>query len=88
MTLSQTELDFSRPVEPICAPLEDHKRLKGQNLEILKRLRSGPATNVELAALSLKYTARISDIRAAGYDIEATRVDGGLWQYKLTIDRK
>ena len=70
-------------IEPICAPSIDRKRLKGQNKAILNRLRIKPATNTELARLSLKYTARISDIRAAGYDIKATRIEAGLWVYEL-----
>lgn len=84
MTGNQTALDFSRKLDPISAPREDRKRLRGQNLAILERLRLGPATNVELAAISLKYTARISDIRSAGYSIEAKRVEGGIFEYWLT----
>ena len=80
----QIELDFgAAPIKPISAPSEDHKRLEGQNGAILARLKSGIATNVELASISLKYTARISDIRAAGYEIDARRVKGGLWEYRL-----
>lgn len=41
------------------------RRLAGQNLRILERLQQGLATNTELAALSKKYTGRISDLRAA-----------------------
>ena len=39
------------------------------------RLQQGPATNVELAALALKYTSRLSDLRAAGYTITVTARD-------------
>lgn len=80
----QIELDFSaNPIKPICAPKQDRRRLEGQNAAILEILRAGIATNTELARVSLKYTARISDIRAAGYEIEARRVKGGLWEYRL-----
>ena len=48
---------------------EERPRLTGQNAAILERLQRGPATNRELAAISLKYTSRISDVRAAGYDV-------------------
>lgn len=42
-------------------------RLSRQCLAILERLKQGPATNLELAGLGiLKYTGRISDLRAAG----------------------
>ena len=63
---------------------DDLRRLSGQNLAILERLQRGPATNRELAALSLKYTSRISDLRAAGYDVQAERHEGGLTIYRLT----
>jgi uncharacterized ParB-like nuclease family protein len=37
-----------------------------QTKNVLDRLRQGPATNRELATISLKYTGRISDLRALG----------------------
>jgi hypothetical protein len=58
-------------------------RLRGQNAAILQRLQQGPATNAELARISLKYTSRISDIRAAGYKIVCRFGDGGLNSYSL-----
>lgn len=67
------------PDHPTLAPCDPHvaaedvKRLSGQNAVILLRLRQGPASNVELADLSLKYTSRISDLRAAGYRITCHR---------------
>lgn len=45
-------------------------RLAGQCDRILQRLRDGPATNAELAHLSLKYTSRISDLRKHGYHVQ------------------
>lgn len=53
-------------VHPAEAP-----RLSNQCRLILERLRAngGRATNRELADVSLKYTGRISDLRAAGYVI-------------------
>lgn len=48
---------------------DERPRLTGQNLAILERLQRGPATNRELAAISLKYTSRVSDLRAAGYNV-------------------
>jgi len=38
--------------------------------KILERLRRGPATNVELAELAIKYSGRVSDLRALGYNIQ------------------
>lgn len=54
---------------------DEKPRLGGQNARILERLRKGPATNAELAAISLKYTARISDLRHAGYDVRVIHHD-------------
>lgn len=62
---------------------EDVPRLTGQNLAILNRLREGPATNVELAEIALKYSGRISDVRAAGYRIKGEKREGGVWVYSL-----
>lgn len=64
------------PSDPNVAP-EDRHRLTGQNAVILARLQQGPATNVELSDLSLKYTSRISDLRAAGYRITCRRIRRG-----------
>jgi hypothetical protein len=61
----------------------DKKRLTGQCAAILARLECGSATNVELASMSLKYTSRLSDLRAAGHVIECERKAGGLSVYRL-----
>lgn len=47
----------------------DAPRIRGQNLAVLLRLRERPATSAELAAISLKYTGRVSDLRKAGAEI-------------------
>ena len=72
--------------EPAVLPRDSHiadppecKRLSGQSQRILARLQQGPASNAELAAISLKYTSRISDLRKAGYHVEVierSRVTG------------
>jgi hypothetical protein len=64
-------------------PAEDLPRLNGQCQAILERLRLGPATNAELSVISLKYTGRLSDLRKAGYVIDAKRCEGGIWTYTL-----
>ena len=64
-------------------PPADVPRLTGQNAAILAQLQHGPATNAMLARLSLKYTSRISDLRAAGYRIKCERMDRGLTIYTL-----
>jgi hypothetical protein len=49
---------------------EEAPRLSAQCAAILDRLKRGPATNQELARIALKYTGRISDLRANGHQIE------------------
>lgn len=63
-------------------------RLSRQCRRILDLLRRGPASNRELAALSLKYTGRISELRQAGYQIEVIQHDHatGLVLYDLTAE--
>jgi len=64
-------------------------RLSGQLEQIMDRLLQGPVTNNELAAISLKYTSRISDLRKLlkpkGYGVEAYDHDhaSGLCWYRL-----
>jgi hypothetical protein len=61
----------------------DRSRLVGQNLAVYERLLRGPATNVDLAGISLKYTSRISDVRAAGHRIDCERRADGVSVYTL-----
>ena len=66
---------------------DDRPRLSRQCVEILERLKSGPATNGALSRCALKYTGRISDLRAAGYDIRIIdRFPGGIVMYALFTD--
>jgi hypothetical protein len=60
-------------------------RLTRHNQIILDMLREGPVTNVEIAKVSKNHTARISNIRAEGYDIRCDFLDRktGLTQYTL-----
>lgn len=81
--MDQFRRDVVLPTDShVSEPGEVH-RLAGQNERILARLRSGPCTNVELAKLSLKYTSRVSDLRAAGFTIVAERKSRGLTVYSL-----
>jgi hypothetical protein len=50
-------------------------RLSRQCVAILERLRRGPATNIELSAIALRFTARIHELRAAGYQISILERD-------------
>ena len=59
-------------------------RLSRQCRAILRRLRTSPASNIELAEIARKYTGRISDLRAAGYDVRVVgRGAHGLRWYQL-----
>ena len=61
------------------------RRLSRQCRAILTRLQQGPASNRDLAAICLKYTGRISDLRKAGYNVECYDQDRatGLSWYRL-----
>jgi hypothetical protein len=60
-------------------------RSGSQNDRVLKRLLRGPLTNGEVSHYMniLNYTARISDLRAAGHDIVCHEEGGGLSTYVL-----
>ena len=47
----------------------DIPRLSRQSEEVLSALRTGAKTNMELAAISHRFGARICDLRKAGYTI-------------------
>jgi hypothetical protein len=68
------------------ADLVNSGRLSRQCEIILHRLQQGPATSSELAALSIKYTGRISDLRKRGFNIQCERGGSGEcgeWMYFL-----
>ena len=70
--IEPTLFDSSIPVIAVNKTVDpaETPRLSKQCATMLERLRQGPATNHELARIGLKYTSRISDLRAAGYDIQ------------------
>ena len=76
-----------RPLE-VRGPAEARPRLGQQAARILARLERGPVSNRELADISLKYTGRISDLRANGYHVECFKHDykSGLAWYRLAPD--
>jgi len=60
------------------------KKLSRQAKLILKRLERGEVSNVELNAIAFRYSARILDIRRAGYRVEIVRRgEHGLRWYAL-----
>ena len=63
---------------------QDKPRLAGNRKRIIERLREGPATNAELSKIGgLRFGARIQELRKAGWDIEQSRRDGGVFVYEL-----
>jgi Helix-turn-helix domain len=59
-------------------------RLNSQCKRILRLLcRQGRVSNGRLSRIALKYTGRISDLRAAGHKIECQRAQGGKTWYSL-----
>jgi hypothetical protein len=50
---------------------------------VLARLEQGPATNEELNDICFRYGGRIFELKRAGYVIDKTHVEGGLWVYTL-----
>lgn len=86
-TIQRNAGDRETFIPAIAAPHGDCGRLEGQNAAILAMLRRGPATNGELAGVSLKYTSRISDVRKwlkqRGEDIECTRLGKGACRYRI-----
>lgn len=78
MTSTRTGFDqpaFIFAVDSHLTHPAEQQRVSGQSLAILRRLQQGPATNRELAGISLKYTSRISDLREAGYDVRVIERD-------------
>lgn len=80
---------YGSDIKPIAAESADVPRLSGQNGTIYDMLSDRPHTNNELAAVSLKYTSRISDIRkwikkhGLNEQIVCTKCGGGLSSYEL-----
>lgn len=73
------------PASPALAPVE-RRRLAGQNAAILERLERGPATRRELTEIALNVTARVSELRAAGYDVRVVERDYATGRTVYAID--
>jgi hypothetical protein len=68
------------------SPTADRERLAGQEGKIIALLvKAGErgCTNSELWQVCHAVNSRISDLRGAGYDIEAKPEGGGIWRYRL-----
>lgn len=66
----------------------EFKRRGSQADRILERLRSGPATNVELQVIAHRFGARLFDLtQRGGINYEVTKGDRpGVFVYTLTED--
>ena len=62
-------------------------RLSAQAQRILERLQQGPATRRELTDIACNVTARISDLRAAGYQVVCEEHPDGRSVYRLTAKK-
>lgn len=58
-------------------------RFETQMVTMLDLLKQGPVSNSKLSEIALKYTSRISDLRAQGHKIICERASGGLTYYRL-----
>ena len=85
MTTYNSLLDFLAEEErrQVFREPEERKRRISKRAQILQRLLQGPAYNYELSRITWKFRARISELRQAGCEIEAERIEGGVWRYTL-----
>ena len=64
--------------------MRQQNALKPQCRIILDLLKLGPVTNMELVRVALKYGARLSELRQAGFDVRMVgRGPGGMRVYAL-----
>ncbi len=79
---------FDRPAQDAPVPLNptvaewDTQRLSDQHHAILSRLREGPATGPELAAIAIRYSARLQEMKAAHPWLKRP-IGGGQYEYRL-----
>lgn len=64
---------------------EDRPRLSKSNLAVLRRLREGPASTLQLMGgeFGIRPSARVFDLKKAGCDITETRIEAGVALYTL-----
>lgn len=73
-----------QPVDPNVHP-DAIGRLSEQAEAILARLFRGPATNWELARIAIRYSARIHDLRKAGFQIETEHLNHASGEVRYTL---
>lgn len=80
--MNQLAIDFENH-----APAADKTRLSRQCETILAMLRERPRSNVELNAIAYRFSARIFELRRAGFRIKSTRLEDGVWSFELVEER-
>lgn len=78
----------SDPAVPVNSTVAewDVPRLTKQHHAILSRLREGPATGPQLACIAIRYSARLEELKRAGYPWLKTPCGNGQFEYRL-VDR-
>jgi len=75
-------VDSFIPADP-SVESDDKQRLNRQQRLVLKRLKRGPATNVELHKICFNYTARLHELKNKGYPFAKEKVSKGVFKYWL-----
>lgn len=65
---------------------EDKPRLSAQCHAIADRLRSGPATNLQLIMISHRFGARLHELKGAGFLWKRTPLGQGVHEYRMVRD--
>jgi hypothetical protein len=83
--MTQLDIFSIPPADTHVVQPAEVKRLATQNARILALLQQGPATREAIAAIGRNPTARISDLRQAGYDVRVVERDyaSGRTVYRL-----
>ncbi len=74
----------NEPAIPLNSTVEpsDAVRLSDQHHAILSRLREGPATGPQLAAIAIRYSARLNELKPLHPWLKRA-IGGGQWEYRL-----
>ena len=76
-------LPKAKPQKPVVAEIQ---RNLSNYEKVLRRLRNGPATNVELNAICYRYGGRIHEMRLKGLHITTERLHDGVFVFTLKED--
>lgn len=74
----QMEIALNPTVEP-----HDVPRLSAQHRAILARLKEGPATNLQLSLIAMRFGARLEELKRAGHPWTKRLVKPGVYEYRL-----